>query len=345
MSDSRKDEINLGQLFMLFASYKKVLLIWVVAFLIFGVVIKVIIPKDYHSSTSLIYEQGEQVNSGSDILGQIGIPLLGGSSGSSFDIYFFEMLIWSTDFSEYILKKKVLVKGDSITIQEYFGGSEGLVGRLKNIFFNDKDKPSPLDSTTLPTGVTYLEEDKMKIARLITERISITEDPTRNLLTIDTYFSDPYFSALMAMFVKEYLTSKAIFYQTKKTRDELLFVQKQYEIAEENYLATLEKLSKFKDANKNIVASSFTIEEKKLTNLNNVAFQVYNTLSLELEQTKLKLEREKPVFTVLRPPNIPVDDTSPGIVVILIIMVFLGLFSGGLHVIIIYLRKGDSTNK
>ena len=57
-----------------------------------------------------------------------------------------------------------------------------------------------------------------------------------------------------------------------------------------------------------------------------LTFNVYNTLAQKLEQDKLRVQEETPVYTVIEPATVPLKASSPKKALILVGFVFLALF-------------------
>ena len=59
-----------------------------------------------------------------------------------------------------------------------------------------------------------------------------------------------------------------------------------------------------------------------------LTFNVYNTLAQKLEQDKLRVQEETPVYTVIEPATIPLKASSPRKLIILVGFVFLAVAGG-----------------
>ena len=59
-----------------------------------------------------------------------------------------------------------------------------------------------------------------------------------------------------------------------------------------------------------------------------LTFNVYNTLAQKLEQDKLRVQEQTPVYTIIQPATVPLKASSPKKPLILIGFVFLAIFGG-----------------
>lgn len=76
------------------------------------------------------------------------------------------------------------------------------------------------------------------------------------------------------------------------------------------------------------------IEQERLHNEMTLAFNVYNTLAQKLEQDKLRVQEQTPVFTIIEPASVPLKASSPKKMLILVAFVFLALTGGCGYLII-----------
>ena len=72
--------------------------------------------------------------------------------------------------------------------------------------------------------------------------------------------------------------------------------------------------------------TNYRTEQERLKNEMTLTFNVYNTLAQKLEQDKLRVQEETPVYTVIEPATVPLKASSPKKALILVGFVFLALF-------------------
>ncbi len=70
----------------------------------------------------------------------------------------------------------------------------------------------------------------------------------------------------------------------------------------------------------------------------NLAFNIYNKLAQQLEQLKIQLKKETPLFTEFEPVTIPLDKSEPSIPGIIVKYIALGIVFGGLFIFILIVR-------
>src|SRR5690625_6855631 len=98
---------------------------------------------------------------------------------------------------------------------------------------------------------------------------------------------------------KEYIT----YYRLEKARQNLAAIQNQEEEARQRYEQADLELALFLDQNINLSTNVAETRVQYLQNQRNLRFNVYNSLAQEVEQARMSLEQQIPVFSVLEKSN------------------------------------------
>ena len=77
------------------------------------------------------------------------------------------------------------------------------------------------------------------------------------------------------------------------------------------YYKAQQAYAAFEDGNKNIISASYRTEQERLRNEMTLTFNVYNTLAQKLEQDKLRVQEQTPVYTIIEPATVPLKASSP----------------------------------
>ena len=94
------------------------------------------------------------------------------------------------------------------------------------------------------------------------------------------------------------------------------------------------KLALFKDSNLNIIDSRF---ENRLSGLEaefSLVSSVYQELAKQLEQSKLQVSKDTPIFSVIKPVTIPNKRSAPKRAQMVFIYLFIGIVLGSGFVLI-----------
>ncbi|MGC6422878.1 MAG: GNVR domain-containing protein, partial [Flavobacteriaceae bacterium] len=117
---------------------------------------------------------------------------------------------------------------------------------------------------------------------------------------------------------------QVIAYKLEKLNDNLLFTQKQYTQKQKEFESLQDRLALFKDRNQNISSSRFQSQLQRLQSEYDIALSVLQELAKQLETTKLQVNRDTPIFTVIEPVIVPHEREQPKRKLIVLIWTFLG---------------------
>lgn len=204
----------------------------------------------------------------------------------------------------------------------------GLPGKVKGLFTADEVAP-----VNLQDDLIRLSKRDWKLLEMYRERINVSVDSKTGIITITTEMPDPYAAARVTDLVVKKLTGEVTNYKVEKAQVNLEFIMERYAEAEKEYEVKQKQVARFADRNKNITRSLVQTEYQRLQNEMNITFEVYKGLATQLEQAKIKVKEETPVFTVLEPVKIPVVQSSPDKKTILVLSILSGL---GISVIVIF---------
>ena len=112
-------------------------------------------------------------------------------------------------------------------------------------------------------------------------------------------------------------------YRTQKARRDLDYYERLYAEAKEAYISAQQRYASYVDRNQDVMLQRVRTEQERLQNEMNLAFQLYNTCSQQLQAAKAKVQQETPVFTVINPPQVPLKRSKPSKLTILVVCVFL----------------------
>ena len=198
---------------------------------------------------------------------------------------------------------------------------------LYSLFSENKEN----DKQLIPFQLTHKQEYVLKNLR---QRISVFIDKKTQIVTLNIEMQDPRISADVAHNIVTMLQSYITQYRTQKAKKDLDFTEKVLKESRNSYYKAKQAYAAFEDSNKNIISASYRIEQERLHNEMTLAFNVYNTLAQKLEQDKLRVQEQTPVFTIIEPASVPLKASSPKKMLILVAFVFLALTGGCGYLII-----------
>jgi len=216
------------------------------------------------------------------------------------------------------------LKKESLTdiIKKY---SIGLPGTILEIFNSEENESISFSFSNEPVRINK------KLSETIEDLNSCVESSVNiknGIISISAEFTDPEVSAQVAQYAMEYLTEFITQYRTEKEKKNLDFINSQCEIAKVEFEKSQNKLADFADQNKNIVSAHIESKKEMLQSEYDLTFNVYNSLSQQKEQAKIKVQQETPVFKVLNPIQVPIEKSRPKRSIIMIIITILGGITG-----------------
>jgi capsular polysaccharide biosynthesis protein len=190
--------------------------------------------------------------------------------------------------------------------------------------FSEFDVPKELDSRI------------KRVANTVGQLITISREPQTGFVSIGVSLSDPEASTEMVLLIRSLLQEYVTDYRTEKAMNNLEFIEEQYEEAKQMFQVRQDSLAAFQDRNLNLNLQSVAVVEQRLQSEYELAFSLYNTLARRLQEAKIQVQEETPVFRVHEPAVIPSSPSEPDALRILGGAIFVGLFIG---ITVIYLRR------
>lgn len=353
----KNDEIDLIEVAKTIWAGRKLIMKVTAIFFLFGLVIVFDSKVEYKASCKLLPEtqEGTKNNLGglSSLAGLAGInlDLLSDTYALSPELY--PEIAQSAPFLLKILNEPIPFEkyGTTVTAYTYFKLMEKptFIGTIFNYTVGlpivlKKRLTKSNESADLEKSndrLIKLSKEDSKILENFKERIHVTVDPQTGILTFTTEMPDALAASTLTRLSIDLLTQYIIEYKVGKANENLDFIQTRFDEAKINFQNTQDRLAIFNDRNRNVITSQAQIEQLRLQNEYNLAFELYKGLSSQLEQAKIKVKEQTPVFTVLEPVKIPIDKSKPQVVLILTIVTFTGVFFGVVY-IYFYFRFGLS---
>ena len=362
-------EITLGDIFSFIGIFKPVLLkcFFIIALFTFffaslGYIAKQTSPKEYESVCVLYDEEASHQNNSI-----MAISMLAGdntknglSESSSGDLY--QLILKNKPFLLELSKLQIITEksNKNFTLEQYFKKDIQLdaIERVITGFINSPQYIKSLfskssvnvdqkgksdesssgfeeDSFINKVYVSELSANDKKIIGILGSRIRLTQSGKLSKLSVK--MPDPKLSASVNKAVFELLIKYAVRFKVSKQIENVNFLEERTKEAEVNYKASQKRVANFKDNNYNLVFQGVQTQESVLQNNYVLYSAIYNQLASQLEQAKIQLKKDSPLFTVVEPIYIPdqvaIDNSK--VISYMIKGVLIGLF---ISAIIFYRR-------
>jgi len=327
-----EDEIDLIELLKKVWSSKRFIIRWTGYFIVIGLVVALLSPKEFTASSTFIPQTSESKTGGSlsGLASLAGISLGGATTGGEIPPTLYPQILNSVPVKRSILSIEVPLDQTSVSystyllekptpilslVKKYTIGLPGVIlGAIRGTEESTETSSNPMIVTQEEKGL--FETLEAQIALSVNEKEGFVE------LSVTT--DDATVAAVLTSKVKEILQQQIIDYKIQHGKEYLNFTQKQYNEKQKEYFALQDEVARAKDQNKNIISERYQNQFKQKEGELLIAQSVYQELAKQLEQAKLQVAKDTPIFSTIKPVTIPTEKSAPKRSLILVIWAFLG---------------------
>jgi len=307
--DNNSDEIDLIELLKTAWNGRKQIIIISFVFVLVGVAAALLSPVVYSSSTTFINSQTESSSSSglSGVASLVGINLGGMSSGGEIPLTMYPQLGESIEFKRDLLNSYIDEK-EQIKLEDFLAN------------YNDIEK-----SVTENNNKLFISEYEDVLFNTINNVVSISVNNKDGFITITANMPNSEYAANTCINAREILQQTVINNRIKSAKQKLEYSEEQLNSKRIEFEEVQNKLAYFNDSNLNLVTSSIINERDKLE----AEFQIINAVMIELskqvEQRKLQVSEDTPVFSIIKEASMPVTRSYPKRTQMVLIFGFIGL--------------------
>ena len=202
---------------------------------------------------------------------------------------------------------------------------------LENYIANHNSMKEVEEQNISDLGMTLNEKKYFKI---LTEILNVSVNLKDGFISIDCEMPNAEYSAKVAKFSRELLQNIIIENKIETARQNLVFSESQLIEKKKEFDDIYSKLAFFSDSNINSVNSFVLNEKNKLESEFQIISAVVEEISKQVEQAKLQLKKDTPVFSTIQEAVIPIDRSSPKRTQLVIIFGFIGFILSSIFVLI-----------
>ncbi|MBW3466352.1 hypothetical protein [Arthrospiribacter ruber] len=335
----KQEELRLSDVLKAILEGKKIIFISLAIAFVLGVIHYATTPNEYITKSTLlpVVEQSSRLpgNLGG-LAGLAGINLPT-NPGSSIPPNLYPDVVGSTPFGLYLIKQEFYFPtiGENLTLEEYFVKHQDislmqkifkLPNKIFSLFKNSEPKSGneiQSDSQTYSSKVKKLSGRESSAISQIRSRVSAEVDLSLGVVTVQVKMQDPIVAAKLVELTHDYLSVYITDYKSSADIRNLEFIEERYEESKQQYFKAQDELAAFKDRNRNIVTAAAQVKEEQLRNEVSIYYNVFNNLAQEVEQAKIRVQRSSPVFNVLEPSYVPLKESSPKLILNVVVFLFL----------------------
>ena len=334
MSDNT-DEIDLIELLKKIYLEKKLILKISVLATLFGVVYALFQPNEFTSSTTFIPQLSSGVKTGGSSLSGLaslaGINIGSIESSSEFPPTLYPQVVNGVPFRVELLSNEITLNNELVAVKDYLEkkSSFNILGTIKKYTiglpslilssFNDQTE------YTNESKIYSITKDDQELFQILDNSLSLSINEKEGFITISYTDSNKNVAAQITQISQNLLQEKIIEFKNKSSKEMLDFAMKQYSDKKESYEKLQDERAVFVDKNINISSSLFQNKLSRLESEVNISESIVQQLASQVEQAKLQVNKNTPVFTTIKPVTIPFERSAPKRSLIVIIFGFLGL--------------------
>jgi uncharacterized protein involved in exopolysaccharide biosynthesis len=340
--------IDISKIFKVIAKQKWAILIATIIATALGVFIAINIPNEYSSQVQILPELSSKDGGGSlsslkSLAGLAGVDLGGMSSTEAVRPDLYPNILQSTPFMMGVMNMKVYSSKYKQTMVMSKFLEENRKNELSAKIFGISEKKDKdafvIDPQTIPLETIRLDKKQDDLIKELQKRVGATLDKKTGVISISAKMQDPVISATIVRYAQDYLTSYVVNYRTEKTLKDIKFLEERIGEAKRRYDNALFSYSSYQDRNKALFLNIAKDEGKKLQYEVDLSYNLYSELVKQLEESKIKIHRETPIFKVLEPAQIPVNKSEPKRSIMVIGYLLVGLI---LSILVVLARNYKS---
>lgn len=306
--------------------------------LIIGIIIAISIPREY-STAVVLAPEAKNVSSGGNMgaLAAIAGINLQQSSEDIISPELYPDIVGSTPFIVGLFDIQVMDRKEEIntSLYEYLDKYQkkawwGHILAFPSKLFSSKEE----EQEKVGRDEMKLTHKEYSILKNIKNRINVSVDKKTGVIALSSLMQSPEISAFISDTVTSYLQEYIIKYRTQKARQDLVFSEKLYKEAKEDYHKAQQEYTTYMDRNQNIVSARYGAAKERLQNEVTLTYNVYNQMAQQLQMTKIKVQDITPVYTIIQPAMVPLIPEKPNRKLIVIGFVFIAFVGSCMWVIV-----------
>ena len=337
-----EDEIDLIALAKTLWEGRKTIIKTTTIFAFLGLFVALTTPAQYTSSIVVKPILSESKSSLGGSLGGLaamaGITLPGSTASSELHPTLYPQIVESYAFQKALMQTKLHISGiaEELTYEDYFLNYHqpsllqnikkytiGLPGLIISSLLTKKTV-----SETQISGLIEMTKDEFSLMELLTEQVSLEINEEGGYVDISVRMPEAIAASQMVLNAQSILQESIIAHKAHKAKEDLSFIEERFDEKKLQFDEAQQKLAIYRDANKNVNTAIALTEVERLESEYALAFTVYSELAKQVETQKIQVKEDTPVFAVLKESLVPIETSNTPKLLIVIIAMILGVFTG-----------------
>ena len=341
-----EDEIDLIAIAKTLWNGRKTILIALLVGAVLGILVALSTPNEYTATTVMVPQTGSKSTSGLSSLASLAGVDLGMTETSELSPILYPKIVNSVPFMLELMNTKVsFSKYDKpISLYDFYTAKQKptVIGAIKKytiglpgvIIGAIRKKPVesglPKQSENQPIKLT---KKQYEVKKVLNSCVSLNAEKKEGYLTLNVVMSEALAAAQVAQKAQELLQREIIKFKVEKSQANLDFIQESYNVAKAQAEGYQVNIAVNTDRYKDLTSSVPQVSNTRLQTKYGIANTVYQELAKQLEQAKIQVKKDTPVFTIVEPVTIPSEKSRPSRAKILVVWLF---FSGLMGCCLVY---------
>lgn len=307
-------------------------------FALLGLLIAIFSPCEYTASITMIPQLPADQSKLSGLAGlasTFGVNLNMGAA-ADIDPSAYPQIITSIPFQTEMMKTPLNFRGidHAVTFYDYytefnkpsplFKYTIGLPGLIRESAGKNSGEISPVGDNEL----IRLSPEQKKAKKILEKLLTIDYNDKEGYILLTCRMPEALPAAQLAKKAQELLQQYVTEFKVQKAKANLEFISQRHDEVKKEYDQARHELAKFRDRNRNMATATAQTELERLNNDYNLLYEVYSELSKQLEQARIQVKENTPVFTIIKPVYIPAEKSRPERPLILTVWIIMGCITG-----------------
>lgn len=337
----QEEEIDLIEILKPLWIKRKFILKIVVIFMFLGLVIALLTPKQYTASTTIVPQSSDNKSSMGGLSGLAAMAGINLNTSTSMGISpkMYPQIINSVPFQLELMNAPVKFSTieKPISLYQYYDEfykpgflsilkkyTVGLPGVIVNAI-KDKNNENKIPAANqLDEQPIQLTQKQVKIKKITEKLIEANINDKEGYVKLSCTMPDAVACADLVEVSQNLLQKYVTNFKIKKAKAQHDFIESRYNEAKKRYEDAQMRLAYFRDHNQDMATSMARAQVDQLNGEFTLQYNVYSELAKQLEQAKIQVKEDTPVFSIIEPVMVPKEKSKPNRPMIIAVFIFLG---------------------
>lgn len=339
-TEEEEDSMDLIALAKTVWSGRKTLLISMFIGAVLGLFVAISMPKEYTATSIMVPQTGSKGSQLGGLAALAGISL-NTEQGAEMSPILYPKIVNSIPFKLELMKAKINFSDidQPISLFDYYTKYQktSVLGAVKRYTIGlpgviigalrgkQKEWVLPKSINNQPLS---LSKDQYAVKKALDVITSLAVDAKEGFLTLTVNMPEALAAAQVAQVAQDLLQRYITEFKIEKAQADLEFIQGRYNVAKAEAERYQVSVAVNTDRIKNLTSTLPQVGNARTQIQYTIANSVFQDLAKQLEQAKIQVKKDTPVFTIVEPVVVPSERSKPNRPMILIIWIFLSGFLG-----------------